>query len=538
MSSPLLEALYEAREQAEAREDRDRLAGSLHEFVRAAFPIVKPERPFRDNWHIEAICAHLEAVTAGQINRLQVWVPPGTMKSMNVSIFWPVWEWTRQPGLRYWCASHSLDLVWDHCTRSRTLLQSRWFQARWGDLFTLTKAGERGYENDRGGTRSTTTPKSGGLGKHGDRIILDDLLDAGDSESTTRAVLDATNGWYDAVIAGRKETDAAEVLIMQRLHENDPAAHALEVGDWTVLCLPERFEGNHPFAWRGERVHPNVAERLWGSGLEDGDPRGEGDLLWPAHRDEQASAEYAKRLTSFRAAGQLQQRPAAREGEIWKRAWWRFYDPTIRFKGDWQRLPVQFAYTAISVDAPLKDKQTSDNVAVQCWGVRGADRYLLDLRLGKMGYNAAKRTIREMAQWSRGIWRVPQYVLIENAGYGVELLVDLKRELTGVTKMSPGAEGDKVVRAMNASDAIESGNVFLPGIGPPYHDSYNEAATPDDVAAFVANAALFPNVTHDDDIDAASMFLNWARSRTAMPLRTASAMKGIERRRRRGLPTR
>ena len=42
--------------------------------------------------------------------------------------------------------------------------------------------------------------------------------------------------------------------------------------------------------------------------LQDGDPREDGDLLWPAHRDEQASSEYAKRLTSFRAAGQLQQR--------------------------------------------------------------------------------------------------------------------------------------------------------------------------------------------------------------------------------------
>jgi hypothetical protein len=97
----LLEALYEARETQQAKEDRERLTQSLHEFVKAAFHVVKPEREFRDNWHIQAIDAHLEAVTEGEINRLQAHVPPGTMKSMNVSVFWPVWEWTRNPGLRY-----------------------------------------------------------------------------------------------------------------------------------------------------------------------------------------------------------------------------------------------------------------------------------------------------------------------------------------------------------------------------------------------------------------------------------------------------
>lgn len=528
--SDILEALLEAREQSQAREDRERLSLSLPAFVEAAFPIVKPERLYHHNWHIDAICHHLQAVSDGDINRLQVWVPPGTMKSMNVSIFWPVWEWTRQPGLRYWCASHSLDLVWDHCSRSRMLLQSPWFQHRWGHLFDLTKAGERSYENSRGGTRSTTTPKSGGLGKHGDRIIIDDLLDAGDAESTTRAVLDSTNDWYDAVIAGRKETDAAEVLIMQRLHENDVAAHALEVGDWTVLCIPERYENNHPYAWTGERVHPAVAERLWGTQLQDGDPREDGDLLWPAHRDEQASSEYAKRLTSFRAAGQLQQRPAAREGEILKRADWRFYNPQIRGKEEWGRLP-RFSCIYISVDCPLKDKESSDNVAIQAWGSRGADRYLLDMRLGKMNYPTAKRQIKEMYQWAARTWRrVPIWPLIENGGFGAELIIDLKREISGVKAIAPGKDGDKVMRAESANDALEGGNCFLPGIGPPDHPAFNEAASPADTVGFVNNCALFPNVTHDDDVDAWSQMVNYSRGRVTSPMRVTSAVRRLPRR--------
>lgn len=526
----LLEAAYDARDRQQAEEDSHRLAQSFDAFAQAAFPIIKPNRQYDHNWHHHAIAVHLEAVTAGEIDRFQTWVPPGTMKSLSVSVLWPVWEWIADrdmfplagPGLRYWCASHSLDLVWDHCELSGSLLTSRWFQQRWGHLFNMSSVAKTSYKNDAGGTRNTTTPKSGGVGKHGDRIILDDLLDAGDAESTTRAVLDTTNDWYDAVISGRKETGAAEILIMQRLHENDPAAHALEVGDWTVLCLPERYEKDHPFAWRKDRVHPFVKTRLEGTLIAKGDPRVEGELLWPWHRGDRESDEYAKRLRSFRAAGQLQQRPAAREGDLLKRAWWRFYDPRIREFEQWDRLP-KFGMTVVSVDTPLKDKESSDNVAIQCYGVRGADRYLLDLRLGKMNYSGAKRQIKEMSLWARKTWpRMPHYVLIENAGYGVEMIIDLRRELTGVTKITPGKDGDKVIRAEAASDALESGNYFLPGIGPPDHPAFNEAVSPDDIVKFVHNCALFPNVTHDDDIDCWSQFGNWMRGRTMIPMKVVS----------------
>ena len=116
-------------------------------------------------------------------------------------------------------------------------------------------------------------------------------------------------------------------------------------------------------------------------------------------------------------------------------------------------------------------------------------------------------------------------MLIENAGYGVELIVDLKREITGVTKVSPGIEGNKVSRAESASDALESGNCFLPGYGPPWQPAYDEKRTPASVAGFVHNAAVFPNSKHDDDVDAFSQAMNWLRSRSVQPARTLSAFK-------------
>jgi predicted phage terminase large subunit-like protein len=183
----------------------------------------------------------------------------------------------------------------------------------------------------------------------------------------------------------------------------------------------------------------------------------------------------------------------------------------------------------VSVDCPQKDKQANDNVAVQCWGVSGADRYMLDLKLGKMNYGSAKRTVKEMAAWARRTWRhCPHYVLIENAGYGVEMIDDLKRELTGVTKISASAEGDKVMRAEAASDALESGNCFVPGFGPPWQPAYDEHKSPSDVVDFLASCAVFPNGRHDDDVDAWSQTMNWLRGRNVTPMRTAGLKRAMQ----------
>lgn len=497
------QALLNDLQRRDADEQREELPKSLSKFIAAGWHVIKPEEQYLHNWHIDAICEKLEAVTLGQITRLQVWIPPGTMKTGTVSVFWPAWEWTRRPWLRYWTASYETRLAGRMSTMARDLMMSEWFQIRWGDQFRFTREGEHYYGNDRGGTRLATAPASTGSGEHGHRIIIDDPINARAADATSRVVLNEANDWYDGTVVTRGiGIDHARVLVMQRLHENDLAAHLIEQEEWEVLCLPERYEASHPWVW------PN-------------DPRKEGELLWPELRDEKLSNALAASLTQHRAAGQLQQRPAAREGEILKRAWWRWYDPRIRSAEDWSQLG-RLGMVVISVDTPLKDKDSSDNVAIQCWGVKGADRYLLDLRLGKMNYGLAKRTIREMATWARRIWRgCPHYVLIENAGYGVELIIDLKRELTGVQKISPGLEGAKEQRAEAASDALESGNYFLPGYGPPWQPTYDEHKTPADVAAFVHNAALFPHAMYDDDVDAWSQVGNWLRSKTTTPIRTS-----------------
>jgi hypothetical protein len=73
--------------------DRELATRRLREFVRLAWPIIKPSTQFVQGWHIDAIIDHLEAVTRGDIRNLLINVPPRYMKSLLVSVLWPAWEW-------------------------------------------------------------------------------------------------------------------------------------------------------------------------------------------------------------------------------------------------------------------------------------------------------------------------------------------------------------------------------------------------------------------------------------------------------------
>lgn len=509
--SDLLTVLHAERERRRHAEEAECLCEHFTSFVKPAWSVLKPAEPYHHNWHIDAIGEHLEAVSRGEIKRLQIWVPRATMKSLNVSVFWPAWEWACVGSwIRYWTASYELGLAGRLAGLTRNLMASEWYRARWPH-FELLKEGERYYSNDHGGTRLATAPGSTALGEHGHRIIIDDPVNAAAADATSRVVLEATNEWYDATVQGSKADpmSAAEVIIMQRLHENDLAAHALGNGEWQVLCLPERYEAAHPYAWRG-------------------DPRSEGDLLWPSHRDEHASDAMARSLGSHRAAGQMQQRPSAREGEILKRHWWRFYDPKLFVDEALRNRRPKFRMVVQSVDCPAKDKESNDLIAIQAWGVVGADRYLLDLKKGHMNYAQARRAILEQARYVRRLYRsAAHHILIESAGYGDDLALELRREVTGVKVLSHARSGDKILRAESAASDLESGNCFLPGYrhGQDEYSMPDESRTPADIVDFIDSCAMFPNARNDDDVDAWSQAMNWIRARPQAQSRTWSSFK-------------
>ena len=365
-----------------------------------------------------------------------------------------------------------------------------------------------------------TSPTSGATGRHGDRILIDDPIRAADADASAKTKLDQANDWYDGTLATRAADPKAyaEVIIMQRLAKGDLAEHVLAFEDWTILCLPERYESRHPFRTPAQRRLPSGRRLL-------GDVRStDGELLWPERIGELENQVRAARLSAHRAAGQLQQRPSAREGSIIRRAMWRYFDPSLLEDGQTHRLP-RFQAIVCSWDTSMKDKASSDPVAGTCWGVMGGRRYLLRTSVAVRSLSDAKVEMKAMRQWALERWPAAQHwLLVENTANGPEIIAQLKKEIPGVIATKPAVSADqpatkKTIRAEACEPDFESGSVLIAGSATGELDGPDGALTPAWAQDVIEQAAEFPNGQHDDIVDSITQGLNWIRSRQHRPAR-------------------
>src|SRR5690606_22303312 len=65
------------------------------------------------------------AATRGEVKRLIINVPPRSMKSYAVSVFWPAWVWLTQPEKRFMFATYSGDLSIEHAENFRAVVNSQ-----------------------------------------------------------------------------------------------------------------------------------------------------------------------------------------------------------------------------------------------------------------------------------------------------------------------------------------------------------------------------------------------------------------------------
>jgi predicted phage terminase large subunit-like protein len=252
-------------------------------------------------WHIDAMAEHLEAVTAGQITRLLINIPPGTMKSLMTGVLWPAWEWGPR-GLahqRFIGASHEATLATRDNLRMRRLIQSEWFQGLWPLAFTGDQNEKTYFENERTGWRQSCAVKSM-TGRRGDRVAWDDPHSVEDAHSKA-ALAEAERVFSETLPTRLNNPDRSAIVItMQRLHEADISGLILarDLG-YEHLCLPMEWEA------------PRKATSI---GFVD--PRTEvGELLFPARFPRAVVDRDKKVMGAYAVAGQLQQRPAPPGGE-------------------------------------------------------------------------------------------------------------------------------------------------------------------------------------------------------------------------------
>jgi hypothetical protein len=279
---------------------------SLAGFVREAWRVLEPDAEYVHNWHIDAICKHLEAVTAGRINRLLINVPPGSSKSLIVSVMWPAWEWgpCGRRSLRYLTTAFNDGPVKRDTRKSRDLIASDWYRALWPDV-RLTRTGETSFANSDTGTREGV-PFGSLTSQRGDRLIIDDPHSTETAESDTERLNTTRKFREGAVNRLNDQKRSAIVVIMQRLHEQDISGVIISLGmDYVHLMLPMEFD----------------PERGCSTAIGFSDPReDEGQLLDPVRFPQEEVDKLHRDMGSYAYSGQYQQAPTPRSGGMFQRS--------------------------------------------------------------------------------------------------------------------------------------------------------------------------------------------------------------------------
>lgn len=499
------ELLYRKREILVEQLSRIKAEESLHEFTKQAWHVIEPGETFVDGKHITAVCEHLEAVEAGQIKLLIINIPPRTCKSTITSVMFPAWVFAKRPSVQFLCAANSHELAVRDSLKCRTLIESDWYQARWGHKVKLWRLGDKKFITMNNGYRECTSVTSKVTGKGGNYIIADDLNDT--TEALSDVIRNKTNNWVSTGLGSRFNniTTGGWIIMMQRCHELDVTGYILqsELGkDAVHLVLPMRYESKR-------KCITVPLKSTNGKPWEDWRQK-EGELLWPERFGEKECKRREILLrTQYNISGQEQQRPTPEEGGLFK----------AKHFQKWKKAaPPKLTYSIQSWDTALEASEMNDYSVATTWGIFDDDNavpniILLSLFRERLEYPDLRRRARKLYEdWrdiadAKGIVangkNVPDMVLIEKKGSGHVLIQDLRRAGVPVFEYIP--EKDKVYRANMITPLIECGRVWLPCHEPRFEEFLPMGQT------LVDECIVFPFGAHDDIVDSMTQALSRIR---------------------------
>jgi predicted phage terminase large subunit-like protein len=455
----------------------EKMRRRLSEFVKGAWSIIEPETALKWNWHIDAVCDHVQALVENKLGKsnLIVNIPPGSLKSTIISVCCPAWIWLARPAYRGVFASGNPKVSTRDSLKCRTIIESEWYRRSFGIEWKLRRDlnGKLGYGNTDSGLRVAATTGQRITGERYNGIFVDDPLDA--QMAFQQVEVDRINNeWWDQgafnriVPNGPAPPFSTRCIMGQRLREDDLTGHVLEqMADiWEVLVIPQEWEENQ--------------RRVTSLGWTD--PRTEeGELMFPELFSPQKLLEERTTLGESGYEGQHQQRPSMLKGEIFKRGFCQFIQPGA--------IPPAAIYqTLIAWDTAVKEKQQND------WSVSLVgtefDRGVFvrqEVRI-KTNYPGLKEaTILQAKEWK------PSAVLIEDKSSGEELIQELNMN-TSLPIVPVKANIDLVARAWPLVPYWESRRVFFP---------CDENGEPEAwVGPFLAELYSFPKAPHDDRVSA------------------------------------
>jgi len=413
----------------------------FYEFVAEFFEDFASEE-FIPNWHIPYLCSILQEAAERVFRRepnpgdIVVNIPPGTTKSTVCSIMFPAWVWTRMPEAQFITSSYTNSVALDLALKCRDLVWSEKYRRCFPEIELRQDQHVKSYfRTTAGGCRYTVGVGGQVQGMHGHFLIVDDPIDP--ERAVSEVELKTVARWMSRTLPTRKVATykqiAPTILVMQRLHLQDPSQLLLDRGGVQHICLPgELTEDVNP---------PELADQY-----VDG-------LLDPVKMPRSVLDRLLEELGEVGYTGQVLQHPIPEGGSIFKADLITIATPPTDII--WQEI-IRYWDKA---GTPGGGKRTA--------GVKmGLDRqghyWILHVVKGQWGMEQRERHIRQTAEVDgRGV-RV--FVEQEPGSGGKDSAEWTVKGLAGFTAAADRvgqAEGNKIARAGPYASQVNIGNVFM-----------------------------------------------------------------------------
>lgn len=461
---------------------------SFDTFAMRAFASVEGEAArYEWNWHIGCIAEHLEAVRTGQIKKIIINIPPRTLKSYLVSSAFPAWVLGLEPYSKFIMTSYSASLAEDHIVNCKNIIKDDWYRQCFPEMLIDPK---KDTANDFKTTSRGRYYGAGILGtitgKGADYVLCDDPLKPDEALSdtirveTNKAIRNTLFSRFNDPRVGRF------ILIMQRLHEDDPTGHLLKDGGYHLLKMPAEAVDRPTIITLGEK--------FW--------TMKRGDLLFPARFSREILDEKRRDMLDYNFVGQYLQEPVPLSGGEFRDTWIQYYDKTgIKAK----EMNVYILCDAAGgEDTQKKKKKKSDFTTFMVVGLHNDNNYyLLDAVRDRLNPTERIEKLFDLHRTWNGLTGKPPKVGYEKYGLMTDThYIREKQKQTGyrfaMTELGGSMAKEERIRRMIPD--LQTGRWWFP-------DSLNytdyEGRTIDLVREIVkSEMGTFPRARYDDMLDA------------------------------------